>query len=297
MPNDELKPLLRSLLVRLVRIAIRCGITYQAFSRTLRRVYVEVATAYEPVDGKPATDGRVSVLTGLSRRDIRTIRNEPDEAGEPHRSLDWLVIDRWSSSLDFVDEDGGLRPLPRTRRRGGEQSFEALVASVSKEVWPRSLLDEWLRAGKVVLDDKDRVVFVKESMSSVGDQSGNNPMALALAHFLADLLTGFDSRFVAGRDGEGKGIKSSVLYGHRLTEESVRLIRRKAAESAASLTTSLNRLVLERERLDSGNPEAWRRLTVGTGIFETDQREDPGLLYPSEGGAKPSAADRRVRNR
>jgi len=38
---------------------------------------VDVAVKEFPVDGKPQTDSRVTLLTGVHRKDVKRLRNEP----------------------------------------------------------------------------------------------------------------------------------------------------------------------------------------------------------------------------
>ena len=140
--NFDFSPLLRYLLRRVVRIAISSGITYQAFCKLLRSVYFEVAAEFEPVNGKPNSDSRVSLLTGLPRRDVRSLRETADAPAAPRPNIERLVLDAWTSSLDFMDANGDMLPLPRTQRQGGARSFDALVeAYVSHVDWesPRVL--------------------------------------------------------------------------------------------------------------------------------------------------------------
>lgn len=112
-------------------------------------------------------------------------------------------MDAWSSSLYRIDAEGNMLPLPRTEKAGGAFSFKALVESVCKDIRPRSLLDEWLRKGFVVLDSEDRVVVVRPRPTGLVE--GPAGTGLFLSEMLADLLHGFDRVYIHGETMPGFG--------------------------------------------------------------------------------------------
>lgn len=269
----DFPPLLRYLLRRLVRIAISSGVTYQAFCKLVRLVYFEVASEFEPVKGKPNTDSRVSLLTGLPRRDIRALRESSEAPPMPRPNIERLVLDAWSSSLDFLDAEGGMLPLPRTQKQGGERSFEALVERVSKDIRARALLDEWLRKGFAVLDEQDRVVLVKRRAS--GGAEGATGAGMLLSEMIADLLSGFDRTYL--HEQPVPGFFFNVIYGHGLSDESAQLLSSTAHREGVQLMNRLNRMVVEREALDARREGATRRVMFGFGTYQVDAIQEPGL--------------------
>ncbi len=275
MKTFDFSPLLQALLRRIVRIAIGAGMPYQAFSKLVREAYFDVATEYEPVKGRPNSDSRVSLLTGLPRRDVRALRTRTEPAPSLQAGVERLVIDAWTSSLDLMDEQGHLLPLPRTVRQGGERSFEALVERVGSDIRARSLLDEWLRKGFVVLDEEDRVVMANRSMGNVEGATG---AGLLITELCADLYSGFETVYLQGQPSPGYYFQ--VIYGHGLRQESARLICATAQQDIAAVMQRLNRLVVERETLDARSADAHYRVCLGGMSHLADTRTDPGLLTP-----------------
>jgi hypothetical protein len=273
-PKFDFLPLLRYLLRRLVRISIGSGITYQAFCKVLRAVYFEVGQEFEPVKGKPNSDSRISLLTGLPRREVRSLRESPPEALAPAPSIERLVMDAWSSKLDFLDEQGQMLPLPRTARQGGARSFEKLVEGISKDIRARALLDEWLRQGHVILDDNDRVVVA--GVRPASRIEGALGAGLLTGEMASDLLDGFERSYLLGQPVTGYAFQ--VSYGHRLTDESAQLICSMALREGAQFANRINRLIVERETLDAKHPDAHRRVTAGYLAYQADETVDPGLL-------------------
>lgn len=144
----------------LVRLLIRHGISYPALAETLKAVYVRVADDHFSLPGKTATDSRISLLTGVHRKDVRRLRLAAQDPPSPGVSLGAQVAARWAGDARYRDAAGQPAPLARLARDGGEASFEALVAGVNRDIRPRAVLDEWLRQGAVTLDAQDRVHLV-----------------------------------------------------------------------------------------------------------------------------------------
>lgn len=132
----------------LVRLWITHGVTYQMASELLKRVYVD--TAREHFVENEASDTRLSLLTGINRKEIRRLcRNE-----EPRISPDSLtsfasaIYAKWRTSQRFRDSNGNPRTLSR-RDTNGEASFDELVRSITTDYRPSAVLHELLRLGTV----------------------------------------------------------------------------------------------------------------------------------------------------
>src|SRR5262245_30078545 len=65
----------------LVRLMIARGITFSAAVELLKRVYVEVADQHFRLTDERQTDSRVSLITGLHRKDVKRLRASGDERG------------------------------------------------------------------------------------------------------------------------------------------------------------------------------------------------------------------------
>lgn len=167
--DPPVTPALRAALARLlrpaIRLAIRHGLMYPAFAELLKEVYVDVAARDFALTGKGVTDSRVTLLTGVHRKDVRRLRETRDGLRDPapprSLSLGAQIAAAWNSRTDCVDADGQPRPLPRLASAAGGASFETLVQSVSKDIRPRAVLDEWTRLGVVDIDADTDVVTLR----------------------------------------------------------------------------------------------------------------------------------------
>ena len=161
-PAASLVTALRHLLRPLVRLLVARGVTYPMLADLLKQIYVDTADRDFRLDGRPPTDSRVSLISGVHRKDVRRLRGAtpPDEEAMPETvALGAQLAAAWTTKPEFLDSKGRPRRLARLASQGGKRSFEALVASVSRDIRARSVLDEWLRLGVVELDKEDRVVL------------------------------------------------------------------------------------------------------------------------------------------
>lgn len=126
---------------------------------------MEIADKEFPVADKPQSDSRITLLTGVHRKEVKRLRNAPsDDKTIPESvSLGALLVANWVGNSRYLDAQNKPLSLPRFSTKDGKPSFEELVTSVSKDIRPRVVLDEWLRLGICKLDDDDNVSLIKES--------------------------------------------------------------------------------------------------------------------------------------
>jgi len=149
-PEDALASALRRLLRPVVRQLLSWGASYSLFDSVARSVFVEVAEDEFALPRKRLTDSRVSLVTGLHRKEVARLRREPrrERAEKPlETSIVTRVIGRWMARAPYATRDGRSRPLPYDQRRAGEASFSSLVAEVGFDGRVRSVLDEMVRIG------------------------------------------------------------------------------------------------------------------------------------------------------
>lgn len=128
--------LLDALLAPIARLAVARGLLFTQVSERLKLQYLRGAERLAGGD-KPPTDSRISVMTGLQRRDIARLRQMPADPVPPVNPLARLVA-------QWLALHGG-RPLPRS----GDGSFDALAAQIRKDVHPKTLLEQLVAAGTV----------------------------------------------------------------------------------------------------------------------------------------------------
>lgn len=150
---------LQRVLKPLVRLALAQGVNYPMLLETLKVVFVRVAEEDFKLAQRKQTDSRINLLTGLHRKDVHRLRDQPENSQNQSSlvTLGTQLVGLWISDPDFIDADGKPKALPRLASVGGNISFERLVARVSKDIRARPVLDEWLRVGVAHVDKNDCV--------------------------------------------------------------------------------------------------------------------------------------------
>jgi hypothetical protein len=155
------------LLAPLVRLLLRHGVTYPVFAAALKRVFLQEAQAELAGRGMAATDSAVSLLSGVHRRDVRTLTRgalaEPATAPPPALGMAAQVVARWLHEPAFRTAEGTLRVLPRDGTPTAP-GFDALVEGVSRDVRPKAVLDELLRLG-VIEESADGLVLARSGFA------------------------------------------------------------------------------------------------------------------------------------
>lgn len=144
------------LLAPIVRLLIARGISYQVTSELLKRVYVDSARRHFADDD--ATGTRLSLLTGLNRKEIRRLTTDAAEEFRPEDIASFASATHavWRSVRRWRDRDGNPKPLPR-RSTGRQASFDELVRSITLDHRPAAVLEELVRLGYASEDEAGMV--------------------------------------------------------------------------------------------------------------------------------------------
>ncbi|MBL8523718.1 MAG: hypothetical protein JNN20_08520 [Betaproteobacteria bacterium] len=152
-PTGSLLATVARLLAPVVRLLIARGVPYQVASELLKRVYVESAQRH--FADEDATGTRLSLLTGLNRKEIRRLTTEAANEKRPEDIASFASATHavWSSVRRWRDRDGNPKPLPR-RSDGRQLSFDDLVRSITLDHRPAAVLEELTRLGYATEDDE-----------------------------------------------------------------------------------------------------------------------------------------------
>ncbi|MGR2912828.1 DUF6502 family protein [Acidithiobacillus ferrivorans] len=160
--NGVLKTAVLAILRPLIRYLIGQGWTYGALADALKMVYVaEAGQHYGEAAGRPLTDSRISLLTGIHRKEVKRLRLLLEEHGERPMlrhgaNIAAQMVAAWVSMAEYTDPAGQPRPLPL--RSEASPSFEGLARRVKADMRPRAILDELGRVG--VTQEQEGVVHL-----------------------------------------------------------------------------------------------------------------------------------------
>lgn len=265
-PPLSLVMALKRLLRPLVRLLLSFSVQYPYLANLLKLTYVEVATREFPLEGRPQTDSRISLLTGIHRQDVKRLRGEmlTDAPPPPVVSLGAQLVSRWLGEAAYLDAKGRPRPLQRQAAKGGEASFERLVQTVNKDIRPRVVLDEWLRLGVAELDSQDRVVLRTEAFVPA---HGEEEKLFYFGKVIHDHLATSEHNLTAGKPP----MLDRCVYFDQLTEQSAEQLADYARSLAGEAMQALNRRALELQQADVAKPEATHRINFGLYFYRADE--------------------------
>ncbi|GAB5471324.1 MAG: DUF6502 family protein [Rhodospirillales bacterium] len=237
---------IKALLRPIAKLMIAKGVTAPRLHDLLQEVFVEVAEDAFALGGEPPTDSRVSLLTGVHRKKVRSLRQREaagEDAVERRVSVMSTVIGRWLADPETSDVDGKPLPLPRHAETG--PSFDSLVAAVSTDVRPRTILDELLRRGAVRLEGDDSVTLLSEALLPRESEAER-------LHFLARNLTDHLAAAVENvlcESGPPPFLERAVFYNN-LQAASVDAVEAQARGLSGELLAELNRMGFARQTAD-----------------------------------------------
>ena len=254
------------LLRPLVRLLLQHGIAYQAFCELIKSVYVKVAEQEFKLDAKVQTDSRISLLTGIHRREINRLRNETIKEINlsQHASMSALLLTIWSGHHEYLDSRGIPIPLPRLATKGGGVSFESLVQSISKDIRARVVLDEWLHQGIVTLDSDDKVHLCADAFVQ---PQGVEEKIFYFGQNIHDHL----AATVHNMAGNEPPLLERCVFYDKLSAESVKELSEYSRTVAMRALHAVNRRAAELQKKDRDGVDANYRLNFGVYHFSEEE--------------------------
>lgn len=254
-------------LLPLARMMLRSGITYRQFDAVARRAFVREALGDSDARGRLLNTSRVAVKTGLSRKEVKRIRemlaarslDESESTSDQSGPLA-KVLHAWHFDRRFVGPDGQPRDL---QFQDEIEGFFALVRAVAGDVPPGAVRTELKQAGAVIEFDDGRLRAQKRHYvpgnvdeKAIITVSGMLfPLAAGLAHNTNPKRTsdGFIQRFA---------------FSQNLSRSAIEVFRKWARSQAIKFIESTDDWLAENEcspgEFVDGDGQGQ---TVGMGVF------------------------------
>lgn len=257
---------LYKILSSLVRLFVRQGVTFPEFSDMLKRAYVEEVKKDLMRKNEKVTLSRISVISGVHRKDVKRLTEAQNIEPDPHRtekvSLTSRLVSLWTGDSQFLNEYGEPLVLPRT----GSPSFESLVYSVSSDIRPRTVLDDWLQRGLIKEDEKG-CHLIMEALFPTEDMA--TKMAF-LARNTADHIATCEHNIRA----EQSPLPERSVFYNRLSKESVLTLRQLADEESKALLIRVNKRAQSLAKQDDAGSSGQHRFLLGTYFYQTEETKD-----------------------
>ena len=257
----------------LIRVILRNGMSFNAFSNIAKQVYVSVAMQEFGIPGKKQTISRVSILSGLSRKEVQSVlariaSTKGDDASYERYNRAARVIAGWVRDRDFLDSAGNPLAL---NQDDGDVSFNLLVRRHSGDVPARAILDELLRVGAVERLEDGRIRLV--SRAYIPRTSDLDKLEI-LGTDTADLIHTIDHNLQHG--AADPFFQRKVMYDN-LPVEAIGAFRALATEPAQGLLEKMDQWLSQHDRDVNPSVNGTGRMRAGIGIyyFEENLEQKP----------------------
>jgi hypothetical protein len=242
------------------------GVIFPAVVELLRELYVDVARDDFRRAGKDPTQSGLSLMTGVTRREVRRlVEDKREDEGPPHAlSLGARIMTIWLGDDDYLDDQGLPLDLPLASKND-EPSLERLVSSVSKDVRARAVLDEWLRTGLV--DMSGQVIRLKKDAFLFDD--GHEEKVYYFGRNLRDHI----AAGVHNLEGEEPPFLDRAVYYDALSRSSLETLRQFTHDCGTELVLRVNRKARQLADEDAmAGGDLSGRMTLGVYYFDEKEK-------------------------
>ena len=252
----------------LVRLLLRHGISYGTFADLAKWVYVDVADKEFGVDGRKQTVSRVSIITGLSRKEVSRIERieaPNDEAVVQQYNRAARVISGWLRDKQFTLTDGSPASLPLE----GTNSFAELVKIYSGDMPARAILDELVRVKTVEVVNNEVKLLTHGYIPADGEEEKLHILGTDVALLISTIDYNLEVK-----DNEPH-YQRKVAYDN-LPEEALPFLRELSRKKSQELLEELDRHLVKYDRDSNPDVTGSGKVRAGLGIyyFEEDTTKE-----------------------
>jgi hypothetical protein len=254
----------------LARALLRAGVGYREFEEISKSAFVDIATKDYGLRGRPTNISRVAVMTGLTRKEVRRLRDKSakGEGAMAVRSTPMAVIlHRWYTDESFLDESGQPKIL---NFDGPGTTFSSLVKNFGGDIPPGAMRTE-LKRIKAVEEFADGSLRVLKRNVSGLDVHEKLIAGLAVSLYPVALTIAHNTNTKS--DSESWILRTAAT--DRIRENDITRLRRISSDRLAEFAESIDDLFVAYETLHEGESIDSAKKAVGIGVyyFEEDKSE------------------------
>jgi Family of unknown function (DUF6502) len=254
------------------RVLLRCGVSYRQFAELAKSAFVHEAFAERDSRGRQANASRVSVRTGISRKEVARFQGqfekgiydaENERIGLAHYSGHAArVLQVWHSDARFIGESGEPMVLVYS---GDGSTFVSLVRIAGGDVPPGAVKAELIAAGAIIELRSGALKAMKRHFVP-GDL--DEKLLFGLTHILFPVVEGL-ARNTAGTTKEPW--VQRLAYSRRLLPSAMPLFRHIARERCGAFVQSVDDWLVSHE--SDREAEQGPVMSVGVGVFYFEETE------------------------
>ena len=253
----------------IAKILLRFGIGYREFAEVTKSAFVDVATSEYGIRGRPTNISRVAVMTGLTRKEVRRLRDklEADEQTVVARTTPmWEVLHYWHADEEFLDSSGRPSELPF---QGESGSFSNLVRRFGGDIPPGAMRAELKRVGAIEEVDGGLLRVVKRSFRPEGNQE---TLVNSLLHSVYALLNTVAHN--TNPDRLGDTFAQRMAYSQKVNAKDIVRLRRVSFDRIEEFTQAIDDTFMAYETItdDSTSQVNDDCSTVAVGVYYFEEK-------------------------
>lgn len=259
------------LLRPLVRVLLRHGMAYDEFAELARRAFVDVAERDFGLRGRKQTTSRVSVITGLNRKEVARLQ-ALNAAGHPGEAAFAATLNRAARVVvgwqrDHAGADGAALELDAVQ-------FAALVRRHSGDMPARAVLDELRHTGTVTIAENGAYRLQREGYVP---QATDARKITLLGQHAADLLGTIDHNL--SQPAEAARLQQRV-FADNIPPEQLDAVRAAMRNAGLQALAEARAALIERDAGDTAPRPGAQRVTLGVYYSEAPAEAAPLAAVP-----------------
>ena len=274
MPEKLKKQVLDAFLVvmrPIVRILLRYGVGYREFLEVTKMAYVDIASSDFGIRGRPTNISRIAVMTGLTRKEVRRLRDKISSGVEKITVKTTPLADvlhHWHAQDEFVSPSGHPKTLPFV---GDSGSFSSLVKQFGGDIPAGAMRTEMKRVGAVAENDDGTLTLQDRSFRASED---HDKLIMTLIHAVYPVLSNTVHNTEPERSDETWA--NRVIHSKLVRKEEGGRLRRIARDRIVDFAESMDDIFMAYESTqtnDDSSEDENSALAVGVFYFEEHDKD------------------------
>lgn len=271
MRDDIQRQILGAFLVVLkpvARILLRYGIGFREFSEIAKTAFVDVASSDFGLRGRPTNISRVAVMTGLTRKEVRRLRDKIADGEDTvivKPTPMWDILHYWHADREFLDSGGRPAALPF---KGETRSFSSLVRQYGGDIPPGAMRTELKRVRAIEEDEEGNLSALKRTFRPEGDHES---LVASLVHGVYPLIATVSHNTDPNRIGSTWAQR--IAFTQAVKKDDVPRLKRITADRIGAFAESIDDLFIAYETLNEIEVQEDDMSTLAVGVFYFEDRE------------------------
>ena len=254
----------------IVRILLRYGVGYREFLEVTKTAYVDIASSDFGIRGRPTNISRIAVMTGLTRKEVRRLRDKISY-GTERISVKTTpladVLHHWHAQDEFTASSGHPKTLPFA---GDSGSFSSLVRQFGGDIPAGAMRTEMKRVSAVAENDDGTLTLQDRSFRASED---HDKLIMTLIHAVYPILSNTVHNTDPDRSDETWA--NRVIHSKLVRKEEGGRLRRIAKDRIVDFAESMDDIIMAYETTESNDESSKdENSALAVGVFYFEERDE-----------------------